>query len=94
VRRFLGFGGAEVPEVEDPSPDALRSLAARQDLAQVRRAVADLPDRQRQALLLKAMAGMDTAEIAGAMGTGPGAVEQLLVRARASLRAKAGLDLE
>lgn len=94
VRRFFGMGGAQMPEVEDPSPDAFRSLAARQDLARVRRVVADLPDRQRQALLLKVVAGMETAEIAGVMGAGSGAVEQLLVRARASLRARAGLDLE
>lgn len=94
VRRFFGMGGAEMPEVEDPSPDALRNLSARQDLARVRRVVADLPDRQRQALLLKVVAGMDTAEIAGVMATGAGAVEQLLVRARARLRAEAGLDLQ
>ncbi len=91
VRRFFGMGGA-MPEVEDPSPDALRTLAARQDLAQVRRVVAEMPDRQRQALLLKVVAEMETAEIAAAMGTGPGAVEQLLVRARARLREEAGLD--
>ena len=89
VRRFFGMGG-EVPEVADPSPDALRIVAARQDLARVRSVVAALPDRQRQALLLQVMAGMGTAEVAVAMGTGVGAVEQLLVRARARLR----LDLD
>ncbi len=94
VRRFLGLAGDALPEAEDPRPDALRGLAARQDLAIVRRIVADLPDRQRQALLLKVVAEMETAEIAGVMGAGIGAVEQLLVRARATLRAKAGLELE
>jgi RNA polymerase sigma-70 factor (ECF subfamily) len=83
-----------MPEVEDPNPDALRVLSARQDLAKVRRVVADLPDRQRQALLLQVVAGMETAEIAGVMGSGSGAVEQLLARARASLRARAGLELK
>jgi RNA polymerase sigma-70 factor (ECF subfamily) len=94
VRWFFGMSRAEMPEVEDPNPDALRVLSARQDLAKVRRVVADLPDRQRQALLLQVVAGMETAEIAGVMGSGSGAVEQLLARARASLRARAGLELK
>jgi hypothetical protein len=34
---------------------------------------------------------MDTAAIAAVMGTGTGAVEQLLVRARAGLRSRTGL---
>lgn len=93
VGRFLGFAGAALPEVEDPTPAAERQVAARQDLDRVRAAVRALPDRQRQALLLRAVAEMDTQAIAEVMGTGAGAVEQLLVRARASLRARTGIEL-
>ncbi len=93
VRRFFGLGVPELPDVEDDAPGIDRVLAGRQDLARVRVAVQALPDRQRQALLLKSVAGMETAAIAGVMGAGVGAVEQLLVRARANLRAATGLDL-
>lgn len=93
VRQFFGLGSAD-EETEDDSPDALRHLAARQDLALVRAAVRALPERQRQALLLRVLAEMETAAIAEVMGTGTGAVEQLLVRARATLRARTGLELK
>jgi RNA polymerase sigma-70 factor (ECF subfamily) len=93
VRQFFGLAAVELPEAEDDSPDAFRQLAGRQDMVRVREAVRALPDRQRQALLLQVVAGMETAAIAGVMGCGTGAVEQLLVRARAWLRAQVGLDL-
>jgi RNA polymerase sigma-70 factor (ECF subfamily) len=48
----------------------------------------DLPPDQRVALTLKAVEGMSSGEVAGAMGVSEGAVEQLLVRARAALRKK------
>jgi RNA polymerase sigma-70 factor, ECF subfamily len=79
-------------EMPDDAPDAPTTVAARQQLAQVRRAIACLPDRQRQAILLTAVAGMDSREIAAIMDTNQGAVEQLLVRARRSLRTQTGYD--
>jgi RNA polymerase sigma-70 factor (ECF subfamily) len=79
-------------EMPDDAPDAPTTVAARQRLAQVRRAIAALPARQRQAILLTAVAGMDSREIAAIMNTNLGAVEQLLVRARRSLRAETGYD--
>jgi len=84
VRRFLGLDAAAEPA--DPAVGAETTLAARQDLACVRRAIGALPDRQRQAILLRAVGDLDTAEIAAVLGTSRGAVEQLLVRARAALR--------
>lgn len=92
VRRFFGIGG-EMPDQPDPAPGPEAQLAARQEMARLRHAVAALPDRQRQALLLQVVAGMETRAIADVMGSGTGAVEQLLVRARASLRRTAGPDL-
>lgn len=90
-RRFLGL--AEAPEPAEEAPDAFRTLAGREEAAQLRAAVAALPDRQRQALLLRVVGELDNSAIAVTMGTGIGAVEQLLVRARATLRARTGLDL-
>jgi RNA polymerase sigma-70 factor (ECF subfamily) len=91
-RRFIGLAGEDAPEIEDDAPDASRSLAARQNLGLLRRHIAALPDRQRQALLLRVLAEMDTASIAATLGTGTGAVEQLLVRARNTLRDRMGAD--
>ncbi len=83
---------AVADEIPDEAPDAPTTVAARQQLAQVRRAIAGLPDRQRQAILLTAVAEMDSREIAAIMDTNQGAVEQLLVRARRTLRAQTGYD--
>jgi RNA polymerase sigma-70 factor, ECF subfamily len=85
-RRFLGLDAA--PEVADDQPGAEADLAARQALARTRAVLATLPDRQRRALLLRAVAGMTNAEIAATLDISAGAVEQLLVRARGTLRAQ------
>ncbi|MBY0352269.1 sigma-70 family RNA polymerase sigma factor [Tabrizicola sp.] len=85
-RRFLGLDAA--PDPEDDRPGTEAGLAARQELALTQRALATLPDRQRRALLLRAVSGMTNAEIAATLGISAGAVEQLLVRARAALRAR------
>lgn len=47
-----------------------------------------LPAEQRAALVLQSMEGLNNAEIAKIMGVSEGAVEQRLVRARATLRQK------
>jgi RNA polymerase sigma-70 factor (ECF subfamily) len=87
-RRFLGLEA--IPEPEDDAPGVETALAGRQTLALARSALATLPDRQRKALLLRAVAGMTNGDIAAVLGVSPGAVEQLLVRARAGLRATMG----
>jgi RNA polymerase sigma-70 factor (ECF subfamily) len=51
--------------------------------------LAELPEDQRTALLLKTVEGMSSAEIAAVLGCSEGAVEQRLVRARAALRQRA-----
>jgi RNA polymerase sigma-70 factor (ECF subfamily) len=56
---------------------ALRELATWLD---------ELPDDQRTALMLKSIEGMSSAEIGEVLGCSEGAVEQKLVRARATLR--------
>lgn len=84
VRQFLGLEAA--PDPEDEAPGIEASLDARQRLRLTEAAIATLPGRQREAILLRAAGGLSTAEIAQTMGVGAGAVEQLLVRARANLR--------
>ena len=89
-RRFLGLEAA--PEPADETPGAEAALDARQRLERLSAAMAELPERQRAALTMRAAGGLSTAEIAAAMGIGAGATEQLLVRARAGLRARLGPD--
>ncbi|NVK45345.1 MAG: sigma-70 family RNA polymerase sigma factor [Rhodobacteraceae bacterium] len=89
-RRFVGIDS--MPEPEDDTPGAEVEYGARQRLAQTRSVIRTLPTRQKQAILLKAAGELSGAEIAMALGTSEGAVEQLLVRARATLRAR--LELE
>jgi len=76
-----------VAEAEaDPAgaPDAL--LEARQRGRRVARALAELPQRQREALVLQYYQQLSNSEAAELMGIGIEALESLLVRARRSLR--------
>lgn len=88
------LGRADVQDMADvlpdDAPDAVTTLGARQQLMRVRMGIALLPERQRMAILLAAVSGLDSHEIAAIMGTNRGAVEQLLVRARRTLRAQTG----
>jgi RNA polymerase sigma-70 factor, ECF subfamily len=90
------FGRADAQDLADilpdTAPDATAVLAGRQTLARVQAGIASLPERQRMAIMLCAVAGLDTQEIALAMATTAGAVEQLLVRARRTLRKETGDD--
>jgi RNA polymerase sigma-70 factor (ECF subfamily) len=84
VRAFFGLeDAAEVADTHIPADEA---LATGSELAAVRRDLQELPARQREAILLAADGTTSNAEIAIAMGLTVGAVEQLLVRARRTLR--------
>ncbi len=85
--RFRQFIGLEaVADPVDETPLVEEGLAARQRLSQVQRQINALPERQRRALVLRAAGELSTSEIALVLKTSEGAVEQLLVRARATLR--------
>ncbi len=71
-------------ELEAPGPDA--ELMADETRQQVRAAVAKLPDRQREALILRRFHEMSQQDIARIMDITEGAVESLLVRAMSALR--------
>jgi RNA polymerase sigma factor (sigma-70 family) len=66
-----------------------QAFERRQVLAQVIAAVQDLPERQRDAIVLRELEGRSYEEISAALGVTGGAVRQLLNRARATLRAAA-----
>jgi RNA polymerase sigma-70 factor (ECF subfamily) len=84
VRRFFGLEDAAT--VADTDPVAEQRLAGKDQLAVVARHIATLPARQRAAILLAADTERSNAEIGAVMGLSIGAVEQLLVRARRTLR--------
>ncbi len=86
VRAF--FGLEDATDVGDPKPAADQRLAAGGELAAVVRDIHELPARQRAAILLAADGERGNAEIAELMGLSIGAVEQLLVRARRTLRTR------
>ena len=86
LRRF--FGLEEAAEIADSEPAADTRLEASRELAAVTRDIRDLPARQRAAILLAADGSRTNVEIAETMGLSIGAVEQLLVRARRTLRTR------
>ncbi|HKO51847.1 MAG TPA: RNA polymerase sigma factor [Polyangiaceae bacterium] len=72
----------------DPGWDGAARAEARLALAELDDWLRALPPDQRAALVLQSMEGLNNTEIAQVMGVSEGAVEQRLVRARASLRQK------
>lgn len=74
-------------DVAATAPSAERHLEAEQTASVVRAAIARLPERQRQALVLHRFQGLRYVEVAEAMGTSLSGVESLIQRALAGLRA-------
>ncbi len=73
--------------------DPHRGLERRETVARVRAAVADLPDRQREAVVLRRLQGLRYQEVAEIMQTTVPAIESLLQRAAVTLRNRLGPDL-
>lgn len=69
-----------------PTTNAVDSLEQNETRDRIRRAVAQLPDRQRLALVLHRFQGLGHKEIAATTGWSVGAVESCLVRAYDALR--------
>ena len=89
---WLGGGrdddGDELPtwEPADPGQDPLGRLHDVQSYADMAAAVGQLPQRQREAFMLRMLEGLDVAETARAMGCSEGSVKTHLSRAMHHLR--------
>jgi RNA polymerase sigma-70 factor (ECF subfamily) len=75
-------------EAADAGPDPGKALEDGERADLLGRAVAALPRKQRIAVTLSKYEGMSSVEIAGILGTTPGAVDSLVHRAQAALRRK------
>jgi RNA polymerase sigma-70 factor (ECF subfamily) len=73
-------------ELEDPAPGATEQAEHDERERLVAAAIAELPDRQRAAIVLTYTEGMSYAQVAEAHGTSVSAVETLLIRGKQNLR--------
>lgn len=88
MRRRRDLGSDDVPDLADPAPDAEANLMAAQQGRQVADAIAALPERQREAIVLvhyQDLAGADAAQV---LDISVDALESLLARGRRTLRAQ------
>jgi RNA polymerase sigma factor (sigma-70 family) len=75
----------DAPDVADAAPDAEARLQDNRRLAALEAALAALPERQRQAVVLRLIEGLTNPEIAAVMEIGVEAVESLTARGKRAL---------
>ncbi len=80
----------EALDPPDPSPNAAEQLERRETAGRVANAIAELPERQRAAIVLTYYEGLSNAETAAVLETTVSSVESLLIRAKRALRAELG----
>jgi RNA polymerase sigma factor (sigma-70 family) len=80
----------EIDETIDGVEQPPQAFERRADIRNLVIALNDLPEAQRDALVQREMEGRGHDEIASALQVSPGAVRQLIHRARTTLRASAG----
>jgi len=73
-----------------PNADPAGLVALADELHDVRRAIAQMPDDRRQVILLRFVDGLSTAEVAEVLDRSPGAVRVLLHRSLKDLAARLG----
>lgn len=88
VRSWFSSPAEDADLVEALQPGPEQTTGARQELALVRIDIANLPDKQKAALLLSTLVGEPNKEIAASLDVSIGAVEQAISRARRTLREK------
>ena len=86
LRRRREQPTAEPPEQTDPAPGADQGLETAEVGRRVELAIAALPDRQREALVLHHYQDLSNIEIAALMKVSVEAVESLLARGRRALK--------
>lgn len=94
LRRRREITSDTMPEVSDPSPDAETGMLEDEQARAVAKAIADLPERQREAILLVHYQDMSGAEAAAALDVSIEALESLLARGRRALRASLAIVQE
>lgn len=84
-RRRETTGDGELPEVADTAPGATERITEANRAAALARALEALPERQREAVVLRHLEGLANPEIAEIMGVGVEAVESLTARGKRRL---------
>ena len=90
VRRFLTLGGALGAEAERVADDRIAAdviASDRQELERVTRAIANLPPKLREPLILRTIEGLSQTDTASILGISEKAVETRLYRSRMKLEA-------
>lgn len=85
LRRRRAVALDEAPEPEDGRPGALAGLIEADRAAALQAALMVLPERQREAVVLRHLEGLANPEIAAVMGVGIEAVESLVARGKRGL---------
>ena len=81
-----------IPEPEDGQPGVVEQMQVRARAEALQDALETLPDRQRQAVVLRHLEGLANPDIAHVMGIGVEAVESLTARGKRGLaKALSGL---
>ena len=88
LRRRREIIGEPMPDPADPAPDAEVQMIESEQGRAVAAAIAALPDRQRDAILLVHYQDLSGTEAAAALGVSVEALESLLSRGRRTLRAQ------
>lgn len=85
LRSKRGVGLDEVDEPLDPSPSVTDTLQTRERMAALQAGLQTLPDRQRQAVILRHIEGLANPEIAEILEISIEAVESLTARGKRAL---------
>lgn len=85
LRRRRAVALDDAPEPEDGRPGALAGLIEADRAAALQAALMVLPERQREAVVLRHLEGLANPEIAAVMGVGIEAVESLVARGKRGL---------